>query len=95
MLSYYGWRLHVINADMILGHVFSARNECFCTAPWLWNDDMPSLNVMEVFCVCRENLGQWEKISRGEMQDIVPKRLCDSDPVKVDNWLAGPPKEYN
>lgn len=56
-------------------------------------------SLMEVFCVYRENLGQWEKISRGEAEDIVPSRPCDSGPVKVDNWqpkgVAGPPKEYN
>lgn len=41
----------------------------------------------EVFCVRRENLGQWEKIARGEVEDVVPCRPSDSGPVKVDNWL--------
>lgn len=53
----------------------------------------------KVVCVCRENLGQWEKIARGEVEDVVPSRPCESGPVKVDNWLpkgfAGPPKEYD
>lgn len=38
-----------------------------------------------VHYVCRENLGQWEKISRGEVEDVVPSRPYDSGPVKVDN----------
>lgn len=45
-----------------------------------------SLNSTEVvFHICRENLCQWEKISRGEVEDIVPSRPYDSGPVKVDN----------
>lgn len=47
--------------------------------------DIQRLNVSDVLCVCRNNLGQWEKISRGEAEDIVPSRPCDSGPVKVDN----------
>lgn len=41
----------------------------------------------DVFCLCRENLGQWEKIARGEVEDVVPTRTRDSGPVKVDNWV--------
>ena len=46
-------------------------------------------------CVFRENLNQWEKIVRGEEEDLVwtpaapsgvePSEEADSGPVKVDN----------
>ncbi|XP_068580913.1 cAMP and cAMP-inhibited cGMP 3',5'-cyclic phosphodiesterase 10A isoform X5 [Cebidichthys violaceus] len=52
---------------------------CYTTLSKLFPPSSPLLNA------CKENLGQWEKISRGEVQDIVPNRPCDPGPVKVDN----------
>ncbi|XP_031729480.1 cAMP and cAMP-inhibited cGMP 3',5'-cyclic phosphodiesterase 10A isoform X3 [Anarrhichthys ocellatus] len=52
---------------------------CYTTLSKLFPPSNPLLNA------CKENLGQWEKISRGEVQDVVPNRPCDSGPVKVDN----------
>lgn len=47
-----------------------------------------SLNPTGMFSIFRENLSQWEKIARGEVEDIVSSRPCESGPVKVDNWLS-------
>ncbi|KAA8583938.1 hypothetical protein FQN60_015146 [Etheostoma spectabile] len=52
---------------------------CYTTLAELFPPSSPLLRA------CKENLCQWEKISRGEVQDIVPNRPCDSGPVKVDN----------
>ena len=41
--------------------------------------------ILNKMYACRENLGQWEKIARGEVEDIVPSKPLDSGPVKVDN----------
>lgn len=73
----------------IIFTVFIFRNQRFALGAQLcvWTHNMLGLNLMEVFYVCRENLCQWEKISRGEVEDIVPSRPYDSGPVKVDNWL--------
>lgn len=45
--------------------------------------------MLGCFSFFRENLSQWEKIARGEVEDTVPSRPCESGPVKVDNWLKG------
>ncbi|XP_039640505.1 cAMP and cAMP-inhibited cGMP 3',5'-cyclic phosphodiesterase 10A isoform X1 [Perca fluviatilis] len=52
---------------------------CYTTLAELFPPSSPLLRA------CKENLCQWEKISRGEAQDILPNRPCDSGPVKVDN----------
>ncbi|XP_013124483.1 cAMP and cAMP-inhibited cGMP 3',5'-cyclic phosphodiesterase 10A isoform X3 [Oreochromis niloticus] len=52
---------------------------CYTTLSELFPPSGPLLKA------CKENLGQWEKIARGEVEDIVPSRPCDSGPVKVDN----------
>ncbi|KAG8000022.1 cAMP and cAMP-inhibited cGMP 3' [Nibea albiflora] len=52
---------------------------CYTTLAELFPPSSPLLKA------CKDNLGQWEKISRGEAEDIVPSRPCDSGPVKVDN----------
>ncbi|GLD68532.1 cAMP and cAMP-inhibited cGMP 3',5'-cyclic phosphodiesterase 10A isoform X1, partial [Lates japonicus] len=52
---------------------------CYTTLSELFPPSSPLLKA------CKENLGQWEKIARGEVEDIVPSRPCDSGPVKVDN----------
>lgn len=71
----------------IIFSVFIFRNQRFALGAQLWAWSHNMLGLMEVFYVCRENLCQWEKISRGEVEDIVPSRPYDSGPVKVDNWL--------
>lgn len=66
---------------------------CYTTLAELFPPSGPLLKA------CKENLGQWEKIARGEVEDIVPSRPCESGPVKVDNWqpkgVAGSPKEHS
>ncbi|KAM6922407.1 cAMP and cAMP-inhibited cGMP 3',5'-cyclic phosphodiesterase 10A isoform 2-T2 [Lycodopsis pacificus] len=52
---------------------------CYTTLSKLFPPSNPLLNA------CKENLGQWEKISRGEVQDVVPNPPCDPGPVKIDN----------
>ncbi|XP_028325044.1 cAMP and cAMP-inhibited cGMP 3',5'-cyclic phosphodiesterase 10A isoform X2 [Gouania willdenowi] len=52
---------------------------CYTTLSKLFPPSSPLLNS------CKENLGQWEKIVRGEMEDPVPAQPNDSGPVKVDN----------
>ncbi|XP_068597463.1 cAMP and cAMP-inhibited cGMP 3',5'-cyclic phosphodiesterase 10A [Brachionichthys hirsutus] len=52
---------------------------CYTTLAQLFPPSNPLLNA------CKENLGQWERISRGEVEDIVPSRPSESGPVKVDN----------
>lgn len=52
-----------------------------------FSDSAVSLNRLGLFDICRENLSMWEKIACGEVEDVVPSRLYDSGPVKVDNWL--------
>ncbi|XP_074532352.1 cAMP and cAMP-inhibited cGMP 3',5'-cyclic phosphodiesterase 10A isoform X1 [Halichoeres trimaculatus] len=53
---------------------------CYTTLAELFPPSSPLLKA------CKENLSQWEKISRGEVEDILPKWPPDSSgPVKVDN----------
>ncbi|KAG7230118.1 hypothetical protein INR49_009838 [Caranx melampygus] len=52
---------------------------CYTTLAELFPPSSPLLKA------CKENLGQWEKIARGEVEDVVPSRPCESGPVKVDN----------
>lgn len=62
----------------------SLQQEMKCYSP---DCKFTSLNLTGVFFIFRDNLSQWEKIARGEVEDIVPSRPCESGPVKVDNWL--------
>ncbi|XP_071754119.1 cAMP and cAMP-inhibited cGMP 3',5'-cyclic phosphodiesterase 10A [Centroberyx gerrardi] len=60
---------------------------CYTTLSELFPPSSPLLKA------CKENLGQWEKIVRGEAEDtalrpsepVEPSRPSDSGPVKVDN----------
>ncbi|XP_034040190.1 cAMP and cAMP-inhibited cGMP 3',5'-cyclic phosphodiesterase 10A isoform X2 [Thalassophryne amazonica] len=55
---------------------------CYTTLSQLFPPSSPLLKA------CRENLSQWEKIVRGEAEDILlrePSHSTDSGPVKVDN----------
>ncbi|XP_026210260.1 cAMP and cAMP-inhibited cGMP 3',5'-cyclic phosphodiesterase 10A isoform X2 [Anabas testudineus] len=52
---------------------------CYTTLAELLPPSSPLLKA------CKENLSQWEKIARGEVEDIVSSRPCESGPVKVDN----------
>lgn len=49
-------------------------------------------SFLKCVCVCRDNLGQWEKIVQGEepsagvpSEEHEPSELSESGPVKVDN----------
>ncbi|XP_061645057.1 cAMP and cAMP-inhibited cGMP 3',5'-cyclic phosphodiesterase 10A isoform X1 [Phyllopteryx taeniolatus] len=52
---------------------------CYTTLADLFPPSSPLLKA------CKENLGQWEKIAHGEVEDVVLTRPSDSGPVKVDN----------
>ncbi|XP_022540924.1 cAMP and cAMP-inhibited cGMP 3',5'-cyclic phosphodiesterase 10A isoform X3 [Astyanax mexicanus] len=59
---------------------------CYTTLVELFPPSAPLLSA------CRENLGQWEKIVRGDdpsawvpAEEIAPEQLPESGPVKVDN----------
>ncbi|XP_067380321.1 cAMP and cAMP-inhibited cGMP 3',5'-cyclic phosphodiesterase 10A isoform X2 [Channa argus] len=52
---------------------------CYTTLSELLPPSSPLLKA------CKGNLSQWEKIARGEIEDVVPSRPCESGPVKVDN----------
>lgn len=55
---------------------------------------MNSALPLWLFCISRDNLNQWEKVTRGEEASIwIPSQsitpgTSDSLPVKIDDWTA-------
>uniref|UniRef100_H2M6Y5 Phosphodiesterase n=1 Tax=Oryzias latipes TaxID=8090 RepID=H2M6Y5_ORYLA len=62
-----------------VGFYNSVAIPCYTTLSKLFPPSSPLLKA------CRENLSHWERIARGEVEDVVPTKPCISGPVKVDN----------